>query len=266
MRLLSRIFVALVIGFLLLPVFMVVITSFSSSPVLVFPPRGLTTAWYSNISPEFFEALRVSLVVGVSTAVLATVIGTPAALAIVRGRFPGKRLVATMFLSPLMVSTLVIGVGLFQYVNTLWDIFRVSLGGTIPALIAGQLSFTIPFVIRAVIAGQAHFDRSLEEASINLGARPVETFFRVTLPLLLPGVLSGAIFAFLTSFDDIPVALFVGGGNATTLPVKIYTSVEFSIDASVMAIAAIVICGSLLCVLILDRLVGVDKLMGTVRT
>ena len=265
MKLFYRTFVGAVLVFLLLPVLMVVVTSFSSSPVLVFPPSGFTLRWYENISPDYFESLRVSLIVGIGTSALATVIGTPAALAIVRGRFPGKALVSILCLSPLMVSTLVIGVALFQYTIALWDIFHVSLGGSIAALIVGQASFTIPFVIRAAIAGQAHFDRSVEEASINLGATPLQTFFRITLPILMPGIASGAIFAFLMSFDDVAVALFVGGGATTTLPVRIYTSVEFSLDASVMAIGALVICGSLVCVLVLDRLVGADKLFGTVR-
>lgn len=266
MRIALRIFVGAVLLFLLLPVFIVVIMSFASSPVLVFPPSGFTLRWYENISPDYFEALRVSVIVAVGTSVLATVIGTPAALAIVRGRFPGKAFVSALCLSPLMVSTLVIGVALFQYTIALWDVFRVSLGGSIAALILGQVSFTIPFVIRAAIAGQAHFDYSIEEASINLGATPLQTFFRITLPILLPGIASGAIFAFVMSFDDVAVALFLGGANATTLPVKIYTSVEFSIDASVMAMGTIVICGSLLCVLALDQLVGADKLFGSVRT
>ncbi len=266
MKLALRVFVGTVLVFLLLPVLTVAIASFSSSPVLVFPPAGFTLYWYENISKDYFDALRVSLIVGLGTSALATLVGTPAALAIVRGQFPGKALISTLCLSPLMVSTLVIGVALFQYTIALWDIFGVSVGGTIPALILGQASFTIPFVIRAAIAGQAHFDHSVEEASINLGATPMQTFFRITLPILMPGIASGAIFAFITSFDDVAVALFVGAGSNPTLPVKIYTSVEFSIDASVMAIGTVVICGSLICVMIMERLVGVERFFGSVRT
>lgn len=260
-----KLIVAVVFLFLLLPIIIVVVTSFSGSPGLVFPPTSLTLYWYKNISGDFFAAMRISLIVALGTTTLATLVGAPAALAIVRGKLPGKAIISTFCLSPLMVSTLVIGVAAFQYTIVLWDIFGVSLGGTMLGLILGQTAFTIPFVVRATITGQAHLDESLEEASLSLGATPVETFFRVTLPIILPGIVSGAIFAFIMSFDDVPVALFLGGGGATTLPVKIYSSVEFSIDAEVMAVGTIVIMASLLCMLILDRLIGLHLLFGTAK-
>lgn len=251
--------------FLLLPIVVVVVTSFSGSPGLVFPPTRFTLDWYSQISPEFFQAMKVSLYVALGATALSTLLGAPAALGIVRGRFAGRTLINALCLSPLTVPALVIGVALFHFATTLWDVFGLSLAGTIVGLTLGHTAFAIPFVIRAVVAGHAHFDETLEEASLSLGATPLATFFRVTLPLLLPGVLSGAIFSFIMSFDDVPVALFLGGSDATTLPVKIYSSVEFSIDADVMAVSSIVIAGSLVCMLILDRLVGLHLLFGTAR-
>jgi putative spermidine/putrescine transport system permease protein len=130
----------------------------------------------------------------------------------------------------------------------------------------GHSAFTIPFVIRSAIAAQAHYDMSLEEAALNLGAGPVATFFRVTLPLLSPGIAAGAIFAFLASFDDVPVALFLGGPDSITLPVKIFTSIEFSFDASVMAVATLIIAGSMLLMLVIDRLFGLETFLGTGRS
>src|SRR5207244_4596587 len=123
----------------------------------------------------------------------------------------------------------------------LFDLCGISLGGTVAAIILGQGAFTIPFVIRGAIAGQAHFDMALEEAAAGLGATPMQTFFRVTLPLILPGVASGAIFAFIMSLDDVPISLFVGGGDATTLPVRIFTAIEFSLEADIMAIASAIV-------------------------
>ncbi|MGN6143797.1 MAG: ABC transporter permease [Mesorhizobium sp.] len=257
-----RIFTALVFAFLMLPIVSVVVSSFASSPVLYFPPSGFTLHWYRNVNAEFTHALVVSLIVAAGTTAVAVVIGTCAALALVRGSFPGKRIMGVLFMSPLSVSTVVIGVAAFQYTITLWDLFGVQLGGTLVGLILGQAAFTIPFVIRAAIAGQAHFDMSIEEAALNLGATPLQTFFYITLPLILPGIVSGGIFAFIMSFDDVPVALFLGGGDATTLPVKIYTSVEFNFDADVMAVGTIVIAGSLACMALLDRLVGLGTLFG----
>jgi putative spermidine/putrescine transport system permease protein len=264
-KLAVRAIIALVFLFLLLPIVIVVTSSFFSTSVLVFPPAGFTLHWYRNIAPEFIEAMRVSFFVAVGTTVLATLVGTPTAIGLVRSRIPGKTFFTVFCLSPLMVSTLVIGVAAFQYTTKIWELTGVSLGGNIQTLILGQSAFTIPFVIRAAVTGQAHFDHSLEEASLNLGATPIQTFRRVTLPLLLPGILSGAIFAFIMSFDDVPVALFLGGGGAMTLPVKIYTSVEFGIDADVMAVGSIVIVGSLICMLVLDRLVGLDKCFGDTK-
>jgi putative spermidine/putrescine transport system permease protein len=258
-----RAIVTLAFIFLLLPIAIVIVTSFSSSPGLVFPPGGFTLHWYKNISPEFIQAMRVSLIVALGTTAIATLVGTPTALGLVRSEIPGKTAITALFLSPLMVSTFVIGVAAFQYTGKIWDITGISFGGNIPTLILGQSAFTIPFVIRAVITGHAHFDYALEEVSLNLGATPWQTFRRVTLPILMPGIVSGAIFAFVMSFDDVPVALFLGGGDAVTLPVKIYTSVEFSIDADVMAVGSIVIAGSLICTLLLNRLVGIDRFFGS---
>ena len=139
------------------------------------------------------------------------------------------------------------------------------MGGTLVGLILGQTAFTIPFVVRAAIAGQAHYDMALEEAAANLGATPWEIFLRVTLPILAPGITSGAIFAFLASFDDVPLSLFLGGGAAVPLPVKIFTTIEYSFQADVMAVASLIVVGSLLLMLILDRTVGLDKFFGANR-
>lgn len=264
-RLASRGFVALVFVFLLLPIAMVAVSSFAGSATLAFPPRDFTIHWYRAITPEFFEALRVSVLVALGTACLSTVIGTLAALGLSRGAFRGRTAIATFCLSPLMVPTLVIGVAAFQFSAIVWDVLGVSPAGTMTGLVLGQSAFAIPFVVRAVMAGQAHFDGSIEEAALNLGATPLQTFRRVTLPILAPGIASGAIFAFLMSFDDLPVALFMGGGAATTFPVKIYTSVEFSFDGDLMAVSTIVVVFSLFLMLVLDRLLGLDRFFNATR-
>jgi putative spermidine/putrescine transport system permease protein len=255
--------VTLTFVFLLLPMAVVVITSFSASPGLVFPPERFTSFWYRNISDEFLDAMGVSVLVAMGTTTIAVLVGTPAALALARGRFIGRQVIMAICLSPLMVSTLVIGVAGYQYAVVLWDFFGISVAGSLIGLVLGQAAFTVPFVIRSAMAGQSHFDEALEEASLGLGASPLETFFRVTLPIIRPGIVSGALFAFIMSFDDVPIALFLGGGNNTTLPVKIYSSVEFDISAEVMAVGTIVIAGSLLCMLVLERTVGLHLMFGT---
>jgi putative spermidine/putrescine transport system permease protein len=249
--------------FLAAPVVIVVVASFNSGAVLSFPPTGFTMSWYERIKPAFLDAVYVSLIVGVCTTLLSIVFGVPAALALARGRYVGRDALNSLCLSPLMVPALVTGVALFQFSLTVWDATGIGLGGTIAGLVLGHMTFGIPFVIRAVIAGHARFDRALEEAAQNLGATPLETFWRVTMPVLKPSIVSGGIFAFLMSLDDVPVALFMGGGEATTLPVRIFTTVEFDFGGDIMAVAALIVGVSVALMLVLDRLVGLEQFFGS---
>jgi putative spermidine/putrescine transport system permease protein len=240
----------------------VIIASLNAGAVLSFPPAGFTTRWYRSINPLFLDSVYVSLAVGAATALLSVLFGVPAALALARGRYPGRDVLNSLCLSPLMVPALVTGVALYQFSLAVWDATGLGLGGTIPGLVLGHMTFGIPFVIRAVIAGHTRFDRGLEEAALNLGATPLQTFWRVTMPVLKPSIVSGGIFAFLMSLDDVPIALFIGGGDATTLPVRIFTTVEFDFGGDVMAVAALIVGVSILLMLVLDRLVGLEQIFG----
>ena len=248
--------------FLLAPVVIVVIDSFNGGAVLSFPPSSFTTRWYGLIKPSFFSALYVSLIVAGATAFFSIIIGLPGALALARGRFRGRDAINSLCLSPLMVPALVTGVALYQFSLTIWDVTGLTLGGTIAGLVLSHMTFGIPFVIRAVVAGHARFDRALEEAAQNLGAAPLETFWRVTLPVLRPSIVSGGIFAFVMSLDDVPIALFMGGGDNTTLPVRIFTTIQFDFGGDVMAISALIVGASVILMLLLDRLVGLEQFFG----
>jgi putative spermidine/putrescine transport system permease protein len=262
-RAVLRAFLVIIYAFLLAPVLIVVYSSFCADSSLTFPPSGYTTQWYRLIKPTFFDALQVSLIVATSTALMSVMFGVPAALALSRGRFPGKAILNSLCLSPLMVPALVTGVALFQFSVNLWDLTGIGIGGTVPGLVVGHLTFGIPFVIRAVIAGHARHDPALEEAAQNLGAAPLVTFWRVTLPVLRPSILSGAIFAFLMSLDDVPIALFMGGGYATTLPIRIFTTIEYDLGGDVMAISSLIVVASFIIMLVLDRVVGLEQALGS---
>jgi len=249
--------------FLLAPIVIVVVSSFSAIGVLSFPPQSFTTRWYSEIDPAYYRALAVSLITATMTVVIALGVGIPGALALARGRFPGRDALNAICLSPLMVPALVMGVATFQFSLIIWDWSHITLGGTIPGLVIGHLTFAIPFVVRAVLAGHTRFDYSLEEVAQNLGASPWRTFFHVTLPILRPGVASGAIFAFLISLDEVPISLFMGGGDATTLPVKIFTAMEISFGGDILAVASVIVVVSVLLMLALDRVVGLERLFAT---
>ena len=160
------------------------------------------------------------------------------------------------------MPALVTGVALYQYSLTFWDLTHVVLGGTLIGLIVGHLTFGIPFGVRAILAGHARFEHAMEEAALNLGATPLQTFWRVTVPILRPSIVAGGIFAFVMSLDDVPIALFMGGGDATTLPVRIFTTVEFDFGGDVMAIAALIVGASAVLMLLLDRLIGIEQLFG----
>ena len=258
--------VAIVFVFMLLPVFYVVLSSFSATATLAFPPRAFTLDWYKKIPPQFWESLRLSLYIAIPTAIISTILGTGIAIRIARWRGPGRAAFSAFCLSPLMVPPLVIGVALFQFGFLMWDWAGINPTGTAYAIIVGHIALALPFVVRAVLAGHAHFDASLEEAALNLGATPRQVFFKVTMPALMPGITSGTIFALLLSLDDVPVALLVGSGDEQTLPVKILTVLEYSYSPNIMAISAIMIYGSLLLMLLLDRLIGLERLFGFVRT
>jgi putative spermidine/putrescine transport system permease protein len=249
--------------FLLAPVIIVVVSSFNADPALTFPPQHFTTNWYWLIKPTFLDALEVSLVTATLTAMVSILFGVPAALALCRGRFPGRTALNSICLSPLMVPALVTGVAIYQFSLSLWDLTGLAIGGTIMGLVCGHLTFGIPFVIRAVIAGHARFDRALEEAAQNLGASPLVTLWRVTMPTLRPSIVSGGIFAFLMSMDDVPVALFMGGGSATTLPIRIFTSIEFDFSGDIMAVSALVVAVSVALMVVLDRAVGLELFFGS---
>jgi putative spermidine/putrescine transport system permease protein len=246
--------------FLLAPIVVVVISSFNAGGVLSFPPQAFTTRWYFQIDPGYYHALYVSLVVATITVIVAVLIGVPGALALSRGRFPGRDLLNAVCLSPLMVPALVIGVAAFQFSLVIWDSVGLALGGSIAGLVVGHLTFAIPFVVRSVLASHTRYDFSIEESAQNLGASPIQTFYHVTLPILRPGIISGAIFAFLISLDEVPIALFMGGGDATTLPVKIFTAMEISFGGDILAVASIIVVVSVVLMIVLDRIVGLERL------
>jgi putative spermidine/putrescine transport system permease protein len=248
--------VALVLAFLLLPLVVVVAISFGGSSNMRFPPQGFSLQSYGRIPPEFYEAAVTSLIVACGSTAIAVCLGVPAALALSRIQFFGRRVAEVAFLSPLVVPTLVVAVGGFQLLALLWRAIGIDLQDTYVGIMLAHASFTTAFVIRSTLAAQANFDTTVEEASINLGAAPIETFFRVTLPLIAPGVGSGAIFAFLTSFDELPIALFMGGPHVTTLPVKIFVTIEDSLDTWIMALAAMIIFISLAVAVLLQTLVA----------
>jgi putative spermidine/putrescine transport system permease protein len=238
--------------FLLAPIAIVVVFALNPAPFIQFPPTGASLRWFAKFfaSREFMHALVFSLEVAVLTTACATLLGASAALAIARGNLPGARLVLATMLSPLMLPAILTGLALFQsYV--LLDVGRPLWG-----LVAGHTLVTIPYVVRTTLAVLHNFDTRLEEAARNLGASPTRTFFEVTLPLIKPGVMAGAIFAFIVSFDQFPVSLFLVTPGSETLPITLFNYLKFDLDGTIGAASVVSILLAFLVVVALDRTVG----------
>lgn len=218
---------------LIAPTLLIVPMSFTSGGILLFPPPGFGTRWYVNFfqSQLWTSGAVTSVKVGAAAAVLATVLGTLMALGIVRGRYPGRPVVMAIVLSPLIVPVVVIAIGMY-FVYTDW-----RLAGTMPGLILAHTSLAIPFVVVNVSVSLRTFDRTLELAAQNLGAGPIRTFFRITLPLISPSIVAGALFAFIASWDEVVVSIFLSSPLVRTLPVVMWGQVRSSIDPTIAAVA-----------------------------
>ncbi|QOZ46408.1 ABC transporter permease [Bradyrhizobium sp. CCBAU 53340] len=241
-----------ILVFLLAPIAIVVVFALNPTPFIQFPPVGVSLRWFEKFfaSRDFMQALGFSLEVAVLTTASATALGASAALALARGNLPGTRLIVATMLSPLMLPAILTGLALFQ-TYVLLDVGRPTWG-----LVAGHTLVTLPYVVRTTLAVLHNFDTRLEEAAQNLGASPVRTFFEVTLPLIKPGVLAGAIFAFIVSFDQFPVSLFLVSPGNETLPVTLFNYLKFDLDGTIGAASVVSIVLAFVVVIGLDRTVG----------
>lgn len=233
--------------YLLLPVLIVVPMSFSDSSFLSFPPDKFSTRWYQALldDPAWMESALASLQVALLAAVCAVVLGVLAALALVRGSIPFRNTISAILLAPLIVPYVI--VGLSVYIAFL----KLGLTETTLGFVLVHTALAVPYVTINVATGLIGVDRRLEMAAMNLGAGPISTFFRITLPLIAPSVLAGALFAFITSWDEVVTAIFLSGPELTTLPVKMWSGIRVQIDPTVAAISSLslfVILGSFLAV------------------
>ncbi|MBA3450509.1 MAG: ABC transporter permease [Chloroflexia bacterium] len=236
-RVMLWIVVTIVLAYLVFPVFIVAPVSFSSAKYLQFPPPGWSLQWYENYlnRPGWVPATFVSIRVAVITTVLATTLGTAASLALVRGRFPGRNAINSFMVSPLVVPGIIVAIGIYFFYA------QAKLVGNPLGLAFAHTALALPFVVTNVSATLHGFDERLEYAAMNLGANRWQTFRRVTLPIIRPGVFAGALFAFITSFDELIVALFVSGSGAVTLPRKMWDSLRQEIDPTIAAVSTILI-------------------------
>jgi putative spermidine/putrescine transport system permease protein len=232
-RVLLGIFSGLVLLYLVLPMLAIVPLSFNQAPYFTYPMPGLSLRWYAKFfgSTEWMLALRNSLIIAFGTMLLATVLGTLAALGLTLADFPLKSVVVGLLVSPLMVPHIIIGVGMFFFYAWL------GVANTLGGMILAHATLATPFVVLTVAVTLANFNKNLMRAAAGMGANPVQVFGRVVLPLILPGVLSGALFAFIASFDELIVALLLAGSENRTLPRQMWSGVREEISPVVTAVA-----------------------------
>lgn len=228
---------AIIILFLICPVLIIIPMSFSSSRYIEFPPPGFSTRWYEAFfnSNAWTTALKNSLIIGIMTTVLALVLGIMIAEGLNKSNFKGKSILTEIFMMPMLVPGIIVGISLFRFES------EIKISGTLTGLIIAHTVLAVPFVVRTVLASLAGLNPNYELAAQNLGANKMQTFLKVTFPIIKPAVFSGAMFAFATSFDEIVVSQFICGIRVKTLPKVIWDGLNQQLDPTITSIATIMI-------------------------
>ncbi len=236
-----RIFVGAVLLFLIAPIIAIMPLSFNSEAFFSYPMPGFSTRWYIGGTDGFFSndrwmgAVRLSLFVASATTIVATCLGTLAALGLSRSKLPGRAAIMAILISPMIVPVIISAIGLFFFYA------YANLNGTLVGIILAHTALATPFVVITVTATLMSFERTLARAGASLGAPPVTVFFKIVMPLILPGVISGALFAFVTSFDEVIVILFIGGPEQRTLPRQMFSGIREQISPTITAAATVLI-------------------------
>jgi putative spermidine/putrescine transport system permease protein len=243
--------------FLLAPLLIIVVISFNDAAYLNFPPENWSFRWYEELftTEAFVSGFRRSMILATLTTIFALAIGVPAAWAISRFDFPGRGVFVAFFTMPLMVPGIILGLGMLLVFS------RFNLISTYPGLIAAHLVVTLPFVIRIVGTSMLTLAPEYEEAALSLGATPRQAFWHVTLPLVRPGIIAGSAIAFLTSFDEVVLTLFLVGTTKRTLPVEIFSYVQTRTDPLVAALSVVLVGFSIALVFVIERSSGLRKVL-----
>jgi putative spermidine/putrescine transport system permease protein len=235
-----------IIFFLLAPVIVTIPISLNSETSLAWPPAGFSLRWYQNLfeDPDWSSSLILSVEIGLGVVLLSLALGVPMALGIVRGRFPGQRILAGLVMMPLVIPSIIAAIGMYFVWTLGWQVGPIGIGGhiigTVPGFVLAHGTLAMPYVVILVGASLGSVDRDLELAARGLGANPGRAFQAITLPLILPGVLAAAILAFLASWDEVIIALFLSSPAHITLPVRMLSQAENALDPTVAAVSAIV--------------------------
>jgi putative spermidine/putrescine transport system permease protein len=245
-------------AFMLAPLVMVALVSFTDKGYIAMPFDGASWRWYVAIlkNDDFVDAFWRSLALGATAATLATLLAVPAGMAIAWHRFAGREVVLGLLLSPLMVPHVVLGIALLRFLT------QIGASGTMWGLTAAHTVLVLPYVLRLVVAAATGFDRNVAQAAESLGASAWTVFRRIELPLILPGVAGGWLIAFINSFDELTMSIFVASAGTQTLPVKMYNHIANTIDPLLASVSTVLIVLTLVLMMVLDRFYGLDRVLA----
>ncbi|MCF7945792.1 MAG: ABC transporter permease [Spirochaetia bacterium] len=241
--------------FLLGPFVVIIVSSFGSEAVMRFPPKGFSTQWYEKVlNIEMFrKTFWVSLKTGLLATFTALLLGVPAAYANVRWRYPGKNAMEIMFSSPAIVPGLVVGFALLRF------FIYVTQVPVMVGLYLGHTAILFPYTVRVVSASLRNFDEGIEEAAVSLGSSPLHAFFAVVFPNIRSGIAAAFILAFITSFNNVPISLFLTGPGVATLPIQMLIYMEYYFDPTISALSSIIIVITVIIVQAAEKMLGISK-------
>jgi putative spermidine/putrescine transport system permease protein len=244
--------------FILAPLLVTIATSISNTAYIIFPPRGFTVAWYTKAlhDQDFLSALGLSAGLAVAATLGALLLGVPAAFALARSDIPGRETINSVLLSPLVFPVLITGVALLQLFSTLGS------DSTPFNLFVGHVLVTAPYVVRTTTASLLLVDRTLEDAARTLGGSGALVFRRITVPQIAPGLAAGALFAFMISFDNFPISLWLADAQYRPVPLLIFDMIASVFEPTVAAISTLMILFAMAIVLILERIGGLQRAMS----
>jgi putative spermidine/putrescine transport system permease protein len=254
-RVAAHILVATGAAAIFLPLLLTFYLSIFDETLIAFPPRGYTLAWYTQILDKFGPPIWTSMRIAFTAVALGMCVGVPAGIGLSRYRFPGRDTLNTLLLAPLTVPGVALGLGLYVLAVWIEEQSGAPLSGSLGLLVGGHVLITLPWVVRLCLAGLANHDRATEEAAASLGATPLRVIWRVTLPAMRPGIAAAALFAFIASFENLDMTIFLVSPGMNTLPNAVLQYLTYHIDPLVAAVAVLqmVVIGATL--LLLDRFV-----------
>ncbi|HVQ66859.1 MAG TPA: ABC transporter permease [Bradyrhizobium sp.] len=240
------------------PLVVVVALSFSELTFATFPPKGFTLVWYEKVlqDVDFRRSFVVSVCIALGATSAALMLGLPAAYALDRWDVPGSATVRTFLLSPMILPILITGLALLKFFS------QAKMRDAGINLLVGHVLITLPYLVRTITVSLELVDRTLEEAAMTLGASPFRAFLKVTTPQIVPGIAAGCLFAFMISFDDYPISMWLGDAEYTPLPVYLHDSLNRIFDPSIAAMSSLMILTGVLAVVGLEKIVGLRRAMG----